>query len=134
MKKNLLLILFIISVFSCSRDSNIKEISNSFEQFINNLEVGNTSHIELNMPFLSNLTSQEQRRILNPFRNLAEIKYDIEIKQNSETVYYLQIKTGASESLWTNLFIPYEQNEEGKWVMAPLIKSVQTFDIIPAKK
>jgi len=133
MKKNLTLLLFAILVVSCSRDPNIKGITSSFEQFLENLETMNTSQLDINMPFLSTLTSQEQSSILDPFRTLGDIKYTLEISKQSETIYYLQIKTRDAESFWTKLFIPYEQNEDDLWIMAPLIKSVQTFDIIPAQ-
>ena len=65
--------------------------------------------------------------------DLENIKYDIEITKNSEYVYYLQIKTEGPDSIWSDLFIPYHQNTEGLWVMAPAVKYVQTFDIIPAQ-
>jgi hypothetical protein len=133
MKKNLIMILFVILIASCSRDANIKGITVSFGQFLENLETLNTSQLDINMPFLSNMTSQEQSSILEPFRTLSDINYTLEISKQSETIYYLQIKTSNSESFWTNLLIPYEQNEDGQWVMAPVIKSVQTFDIIPAQ-
>ena len=134
MKKNLILILFIIVVVSCTRDTNIKGIASSFEQFMDGLEIKNTPQLELNMPFLSNMTSQEQFRILKPFMDLGKIKYELEITKKSETVYYLQIKTKDPESIWSDLFTPYEQNIDGHWIMAPVIKSVQTFDIIPAQE
>ncbi len=133
MKKYLILIIFIIIIVSCARDTNIKRITSSFEQFVDSFEINNTPLLAKNMPFLSNMTDQEQFRILKPFMDLANIKYDIEITKKSETIYYLQIKTDDPESIWTDLFIPYEQNKDGQWVMAPVIKSVQTFDIIPAK-
>ena len=133
MNKYLVLILFVIAVVSCTRDSNIKGIADSFEQFIDTLESENAAQADMKMPLLSKLTSQEQARILQPFRDLGDIKYTLEITKQSETIYYLQIKTRDTESIWTDLFIPYEQNKDGQWVMAPVIKSVQTFDIIPAK-
>ena len=133
MKKYLILILFVVIVVSCTRDSNVKEIVSSFEQFVDGLEINNSAELDKNMPFLSNLTRPEQIRILKPFMDLENINYDLEITKKSEYVYYLQIKTEGPESVWSDLFIPYEQNKEGHWVMAPVIKSVQTFDIIPAQ-
>ncbi len=133
MKKYLILILFTIIIISCTRDPNIKGITSSFKQFVDGLEINNTAELDKNMPFLSHLTRLEQIRILKPFIDLENINYDLEITKKSEYLYYLQIKTEDPESVWSDLFIPYEQNKEGNWVMAPVIKSVQTFDIIPAQ-
>lgn len=133
MKKYLILILFTIIVVSCTGDKNIKGIASSFEQFVDGLEVKNTPQLELNMPFLSNMTKQDQFTILKPFMDLGNLEYDLEITKKSEYLYYLQIKTEDPESMWSDLFIPYEQNKAGNWVMAPVIKSVQIFDIIPAQ-
>lgn len=133
MKKYLILIIIVILIASCTRDSNIKRITISFNMFIDSLEIENTADLEMNMPFLPSMTKEEQISILKPFRDLGNIKYDLEVIKNSESIYYLQIITKNSESIWKGLFIPYEQNIDGKWVMAPVIKSVQTFDIIPAQ-
>jgi len=133
MKKYLILILFIIIIASCTRDPNIKRIASSFKQFVGGLEIDNTAELDKNMPFLSNMTNQEQFRILKPFMDLENIKYDLEITKKSETEYYLQIKTKDPDSIWSDLFIPYQQDIDGHWVMAPAIKSVKTFDIIPAQ-
>ena len=122
-----------MTVVSCTRDTNIKGIAASFEQFMDDLETLDTEQLDMNMPFLSKMTIQEQSRILDPFKMLGDIKYNLEITKQSDTIYYLQIKTRDTETVWTDLFIPYEQNKDGQWVMAPVIKSVQTFDIIPAQ-
>ena len=133
MKKYLILILFILIIASCSRDPNIKGIASSFKQFVGGLEIDNTTELDKNMPFLSNMTIQEQFRILKPFIDLGNIKYELEIIKKSDTVYYLQIITDNPESIWSDLNIPYQKNLDGNWIMAPVIKSVQTFDIIPAQ-
>lgn len=133
MKKYLISILIIIILASCTGDTNVRGIASSFEQFVDGLGIKNNQQIDMNMPFLSNMTNQEQFKILKPFMDLKNIRYDLEITKKSETLYYLQIITKDPESVWTDIFIPYQKNIDGHWVMAPTVKSVQTYDIIPAQ-
>ncbi|MCK5200369.1 MAG: hypothetical protein KAR21_18560 [Spirochaetales bacterium] len=133
MKKYLLLILIAVFIVSCYQDENLRDIENSFEQFLNSLEIENLQQAEKFVPFLADLDEEELSVILEPFRLLNGMDYDLEISKNSDNTYILRINTGDSESLWSGIFIPYQQDIEDRWVMAPIIKSVQFIDIIPAE-
>ena len=134
MKKYLLLLLITIGIFSCNRDVTQKEIEDSFKQFLKSLQIENVQQTENFIPFLAGMNPEEQNTILEPFRSLSDIGYDLEISKISDDTYNLRINTKDSDPLWSAIAIPYKQNSEGLWVMAPIIESVQFIDIIPAKK
>ncbi len=121
-------------IVSCYQDNNLRGIEDSFKQFLNSLKIDDLQQTEKFVPFLADLDEAEQNIVLDPFRLLNEIYYELEISKNSDDTYILRINTGYSDSLWSDIFIPYQQDIEDQWVMAPVVKSVQFIDIIPAKK
>jgi len=134
MKKYFLFILLTIFIVSCFQDPNQRKISNSFSQFLDSINVEDLQKENTLVPFLSGLSVEDRNTILKPFYELNKKKYKLEISKKSSDLYYLKIRTNNSDSIWTNIILPYHKNNEGQWVMSPIIKSVRTFDIIPAKK
>lgn len=134
MKKYILFILVAVIISACIRDSYYKEIEISFNQFLDSIEAEDMPQIEKLVPFLSDMSVEEQNTIFESFRVLKEIDYDLDITKISDDTYTLRINPIDSASLWAGITIPYQQNSKGLWVMAPLIESVQFIDIIPAKK
>lgn len=133
MKKCLVLILITLLIVSCNQDVDKKGIESSFKQFLKSLEIGDLQQTEKFVPFLTDLNEEEQAIVLEPFRVLSDIGYDLEISKFTDDTYNLRINTKDSNPLWSGISIPYHQNSDGLWVMAPIIESVQFIDIIPAK-
>ena len=120
-------------IVSCYQDVNLRGIESSFKQFLTSLEAEDVKQIERFAPFLADLDQEEKTIVLESFRVLNDIDYDLEISKISDSTYTLRIKTRDSDSLWSGISIPYQQNSEDQWEMASIIKSVQFIDIIPAK-
>lgn len=133
MKKYFLYILITIFIVSCFKDPNQRRISSSFSQFLDSLKVEDLQKVNNLVPFLSGLSKEDRIIILKPFHELNKKNYKLEITKKSSDLYYLKVLTNNPDSIWANIILPYNKNDEGQWVMAPIIKSVRTFDIIPAK-
>jgi len=131
-KKYFLLLLITIAILSCSQDVNQKKIELSFRQFLNSIEKEDITQIVNYLPFLAKMSQEKQNTILEPFKALINLDYKLKISKISDEIYYLHIKTEDPDSIWSGIILPFELNQDGNWVMAPVINMVQTFDIVPA--
>ncbi|MDA3941605.1 MAG: hypothetical protein PF693_20240 [Spirochaetia bacterium] len=133
MKKYFLYLSVALIVFSCNKDQNQNKVAASFEQFLDTIKVENLQEAENLAPFLVGINVEERTIVLNSFRSLNKMDYKLEVFKKSNELYYLKILPKDTNSIWSDLTIPYELNIDGQWVMAPIMRSIQTFDIIPAK-
>ena len=131
--KYLLFILIILAVTACNRDVSYREIEISFNKFLNSLQIEDISQAEKFVPFLSDTNVEERHIILESFRTLNDMDYDLEISKISDNIFHLRIITTDPNSIWSGITIPYQQNKKGLWVMASVIESVQFIDIIPVE-
>lgn len=134
MKKYFVYLVLALVIISCNQDTDQRKIENSFKQFLHSLKVEDMQEAEKLAPFLAGISGEESVIILKPFRALNKTKYKLEISRVFDDIYYLHVKTGNSDSLWYRIELPYKQNSEDQWIMAPIIKSFQTFDIIPVQQ
>ena len=134
MKKNYVYIFLILVVVSCSQNAVRKEVKESFEQIINSLKIENSQKIDMLIPLLENKKEEEKSLFLIPFRKLIDTDYKLNITKKSDKLYYIKVDTNNTDSLWSGIILPFELNQDGNWVMAPIINMIQTFEIVPAKK
>jgi len=131
--KKYIYFLLILAVISCSPNTEQKKVKESFNQLINSLKVEDSQKIDTLVPFLKNTREGERNVFLTPFRELINTNYKLDITKKSDNLYYIKVIVKDSNTIWSGIILPYQLNEEEEWVMAPIIKVIQTYDIVPAK-